>query len=79
MVDIDSLNEGDAVEHNDTGAIREVSGFIKDFSGERGAAKLERNRRINHAVGKSEVNEGGHTRLERGDGDEWALLEVDVE
>jgi hypothetical protein len=77
MVDIESLSEGDALEHKQSGAVREVSGFVKDFSGERGSAKLRRNRNINHAVGKSDVNEAGHKRLERGDGDEWELLEVD--
>jgi len=77
MVEIETLSEGDAVEHKESGAVREVAGFIKDFSGERGSAKLQRNRNINHAVGKSDVNEGGQTRLERGDGDEWELLEVE--
>lgn len=77
MVDIETLSEGDAVEHKGSGAIREVAGFVKDFSGERQAAELQRNRNINRAVGKADVNESGQKRLERADGDEWTLVEVD--
>ena len=79
MVDLETLSEGDALEHKETGAVREVVGFIKGFSGDREEAKLQRNRRLSHAAGKSDVNKGGLKRLEQGDEDEWELLEVDGE
>lgn len=76
MVNLETLSEGDALEHKETGAVREVVDFIKGFSGDREAAKLQRNRGLSHQVGKSDVNEGGLNRLEAGDENKWELLDA---
>jgi len=75
MVDIETLSEGDVLFHKDSGALREVTGFIKDFSGNRDSAKLGPRRDITYKYDETPGDVPGFHRLEAGEGSEWEAFE----
>ena len=76
MVELKTLSEGDVIKHKETGALREVNGFIKDFSGDRDKAKLRKRRDIAYKFGDCPGNVPGFERLESGDGSNWETVDL---
>ncbi len=71
MVDITELEEGDKIQHKETGDEKHVAGFIMNFDGEKAKAKLG----FKVDDGSTRVASVGKNRLEQDESDEWELVE----
>ena len=76
MQDLTDLTDGDVIKHSDSGALREVHSFIKDFSGDRHKAKLRPRRDITHKFDDCPGNVPGHERLEAEDVSDWERVDL---
>ena len=75
--ELNDLAEGDILFHKDDGAVREVHGFIKDFSGDRAKAELRPRRDLTHKIDDAPGDVAGHNRLEGDDLSDWLVLDTD--